>query len=620
MTKIQLKPYLTVRRKGGSLRIGTVPPRGIEIEKAPPELDRLVELLSSPASAREVATRMAGVAEVDEAGWAEVIEQLCDAGVVGPVVPSESRYARHLLYFDLIGLDAEQAQQRLRTAKVAVVGTGGIGSNVATLLAAAGVGELVLTDGDVIEVSNLTRQFLYGESTVGSYKVDAAVTRLAELNSEVKVTALRTAATEELFREQLRDCDVVVVSADSPDELHQWIDDGARDNGYAYLAAGYIEAYGSVGPVVIPGLTACYACLIAQGEEVTDDSVEDGQSRNLNLGHQAASYGPLNLTVAAIAANEVIRLLTGAPSSVAGRRVLVDSQGYSLTTEDFERISGCPACGGIEPRASWRDAVETITLEDVYRDTRTDASINAVVLDDFLLDLALEDQVTTALDYGCGTGEQALALARRGVQVLAFDPSAQMVEVLGSRLADESGLAVQTSTDAAALVGSAQVDLVMCSNVLDHVHPDDLDEVLAFLRVHTASSGRAIITVPHPVKDGATWIRAGRDDGWDYREIRLREYFEEGVVSKHRETATGDVAMRSIKTYHRTIESYAGAFLRHGFTIVGLHEPQPQEWAAEEFPEIWAKTTRIPYFLTFVLRPSDAWHQAPAIHRARERG
>lgn len=138
--RVQLKPYLYTWRAGSTLRIGNMPPNGVEVEDAPGELDDLIRMLSRPGTIAEVADRLAGRAGIDETGWTQTIQQLIDAGVVGPHIPQTSRYARHFLYFDLLGLDPETAQRQISTSRVAVVGCGGIGSSVATLLTGAGVG------------------------------------------------------------------------------------------------------------------------------------------------------------------------------------------------------------------------------------------------------------------------------------------------------------------------------------------------------------------------------------------------------------------------------------------------------------------------------------------------
>ncbi|SKG08172.1 TOMM precursor leader peptide-binding protein [Mycobacteroides abscessus] len=601
MSKIQLKPYLNTRRFGTTLRIGHMPPRGIEIEDAPAELDHAVDLLSRPTTRSEASRTLRDLTNIRIEDCVALIDQLIDAGVVGEVIPDDDRYARHLLYYDLLGAEPLEAQRQLKDATVAVVGTGGIGSNVATLLVAAGVGHIIITDGDTVELTNLTRQFLYDESSVGQFKVDAATVRLSAINSEVRVTSFNTAATETLFLERLAGCDVVIVSADSPDEIHEWLDNGARLHGYAYLAAGYIESFGTVGPLVLPGSTACYSCMGSQHEL---DSEELGP--DLNRGLQAASYGALNLLVAAIAANETIRLITGERCETADRRLLIDSRNYSMTSEDFVKSSACAACGTLPPHCRGDSAMRHETLESVYADARSEASINAVVLDEFLHDLARVKTGDKILDFGCGTGDQAFLAAAAGAMVTAYDPSVEMMSTLRSRIetrGDSAQIHTVCSEAQAATLGP--FDLVMCTNVLDHIDPADIRAVVQWLKDQIAPGGRAIITVPHPIKDGGVWIRDIEGDMWVYREMRLHEYFEEGQIVKHREDMHGDLALRAVKTYHRTIETYTNLFISIGLTISGIYEPRPEPESSSEFPIIWAKTSKVPYFLTFELRSSN---------------
>lgn len=93
------------------------------------------------------------------------------------------RYSRHLLIPE-VGMGG---QRRLKEASVLVIGVGGLGSPAAQYLAAAGVGRLGLVDFDVVSESNLQRQVLYGSASVGQRKVEAARTRLADLNPEIQI-------------------------------------------------------------------------------------------------------------------------------------------------------------------------------------------------------------------------------------------------------------------------------------------------------------------------------------------------------------------------------------------------------------------------------------------------
>jgi molybdopterin/thiamine biosynthesis adenylyltransferase/ubiquinone/menaquinone biosynthesis C-methylase UbiE len=503
----------------------------------------------------------------------------------------------------MVGVDHARAQLRLGAATVGVVGAGGIGSNVASLLATAGIGHLVLTDGDHVELGNLTRQCLYDESVVGEPKVLAAARRLRLLNSSVEVTPVTEAAHRGLFDDHLAGCDIVVLSADSPDELHEWIDDAARRLGFAYLAAGYIEAVGSVGPLVIPGHTACYECFRRVGELEQHLAPGEQPGPNLNAGMQAGSYGPLNFLVASIAANEVVRCLLGAECASAATRLMITSTSYRVHTEHFNRLDECKACGQVTPSARWEGAVPQVTLEDVYDSDREKDSVNAVLLDDLMERLISVNDGTTALDFGCGSGAQALMLARRGATVSAFDTSRQMLQILDAKTPPELRPRINALSELSALDGlEATFDVIVCNNVLDHV--SDLDELVARLRRVAATGAQVIVTVPHPIKDGARWRRTRSGDRWEYDEMVLEQYFNEGPVTKHRENAAGETVIAGITTNHRTVDTYFTTFRKHGFDVTALHEPQPPAGTVVTHPEIWAKTSRLPYFLVFVLRPS----------------
>src|SRR4028119_2381796 len=93
------------------------------------------------------------------------------------------RYGRHLIMPE-VGLEG---QEKLKAAKILMVGAGGLGSPSAVYLAASGIGEMTIIDPDVVDVSNLQRQILHDSSSVGVPKVESAKKRIAEVNPNVKV-------------------------------------------------------------------------------------------------------------------------------------------------------------------------------------------------------------------------------------------------------------------------------------------------------------------------------------------------------------------------------------------------------------------------------------------------
>ena len=171
--------YLSVLQLDGDVLVGALPPRAVKIEDAPPGLPELLAYLSVPRTRDEAIAHAVRLANLDKDQARQLLGELLEAGVLATDdLDSTSRYARHLLYYDLIGANGSEAQEMLAGATVGLVGTGGIGTNLATTLVAAGVGTIVFSDGDDVELSNLTRQTLFDEGAVGRPKVEVAAERL----------------------------------------------------------------------------------------------------------------------------------------------------------------------------------------------------------------------------------------------------------------------------------------------------------------------------------------------------------------------------------------------------------------------------------------------------------
>src|SRR5471030_2503953 len=120
------------------------------------------------------------------------------------------RYARHLVLREIGG----PGQQALKAARVAIVGAGGLGAPAALYLAAAGVGRIALIDADIVSLSNLQRQVLYGGKDLGALKVAVAAERLHETNPHVKIEVVAEALDEANARTLLAGADVVLDGTD----------------------------------------------------------------------------------------------------------------------------------------------------------------------------------------------------------------------------------------------------------------------------------------------------------------------------------------------------------------------------------------------------------------------
>jgi adenylyltransferase/sulfurtransferase len=240
-----------------------------------------------------------------------------------------ARYSRHLLLPE-IGL---AGQQRLRAAKVLIVGTGGLGAPLALYLAAAGVGTLGLVDFDLVEASNLQRQIIHGTRDIDRPKVASARDRVKNLNPDVKVVEHRTRLCAENAFDILRDYDIVADGTDNY-QTRYLVND-------ACVLLGLPNVYGSVfrfegqASVFYAKEGPCYRCLYPAPPPpgLVPSCAEGGV------------MGVLPGIVGTIQAAEVIKLLIGGDGGLIGRLLLFDAWRMRFRELKLEKDPSCPICG-----------------------------------------------------------------------------------------------------------------------------------------------------------------------------------------------------------------------------------------------------------------------------------
>lgn len=238
------------------------------------------------------------------------------------------RYSRQLV---IPGVGPE-GQEKLKAAKVAVVGAGGLGNIVMAYLAGAGVGELGVFDFGPVELSNLHRQFVYGTGDVGGLKTELAARRLAEINPAVKVAAREGMLTPENMKNALSGYDFV---ADCTDNFtaRAAINRTCLELGKTYAHAAVYQLEGQLA-VFSPGRGACLACLSPDLEEAEPQACAE-----------AGVMGPAAGAVASMQALEVLKLILGF-ETLKDRFVMLDFRLGSFHTAVLERRPDCPVCGG----------------------------------------------------------------------------------------------------------------------------------------------------------------------------------------------------------------------------------------------------------------------------------
>jgi molybdopterin-synthase adenylyltransferase len=277
-----------------------------------------------------------------------LVERLHGGGLLSGA--QAERYDRQLVYWaDLAGPEesADLLQRRLAEAKVVVLGCGGLGSWAAAGLACAGVGELVLVDDDRVETSNLNRQLLFGEADLGGAKVDVAARALVRHNSELRVTGVRRRVSGP---GDLEDClggaSFLIAAADWPPyRLQRWVNRACLDAGVAYVTAGQFLPRVRIGPLVVPGGSACWECIERQARDEHPDY--DEVATRPPRASTAATLGAASGIVGSLMAMEAIHYLTGAVDpATTGTSIVVDLRTLELAREQLRADPNCPSCGG----------------------------------------------------------------------------------------------------------------------------------------------------------------------------------------------------------------------------------------------------------------------------------
>ncbi|MFN3521361.1 MAG: HesA/MoeB/ThiF family protein [Phenylobacterium sp.] len=235
------------------------------------------------------------------------------------------RYARHLVLREVGG----PGQQKLKAARVLVVGAGGLGAPVSLYLAAAGVGTIILVDPDAVDASNLQRQVIYDEADLGRPKVEAAAERLGLLNPHVEVRGVRAALTERNARELVVEADLVLDGTD--DFATRFAVNAACVAEGRPLVSGAIGRW--TGQVGVFGSAPCYRCLVP---EIPPDA---------ETCSAVGVVGALAGVIGSMMALEAIKLITGAGEPLAGRLLIFDGLSGETRTVRVGADPACEVCG-----------------------------------------------------------------------------------------------------------------------------------------------------------------------------------------------------------------------------------------------------------------------------------
>ncbi len=239
------------------------------------------------------------------------------------------RYSRHIILKDLGGT----GQQKIKDAKVLVVGAGGLGSPAAFYLAAAGVGTLGLVDSDHVDLTNLQRQILHTTEDTGRPKVDSAREKLEAMNPNVEVKTYNQYLNKDNVEAIIADYDIIVDGVDNFPTRYL-LNDACVMAGKPLVEAGIMQFSGQL-TTIMPGEGPCYRCIFA--EPPKEGAIPSCQ--------EAGVLGAIAGTIGTLQATEVLKLITGIGRPLVGRMLVYDAKDLSFREVEVKKSDNCDVCG-----------------------------------------------------------------------------------------------------------------------------------------------------------------------------------------------------------------------------------------------------------------------------------
>ncbi|WP_436873278.1 molybdopterin-synthase adenylyltransferase MoeB [Kosakonia sacchari] len=238
------------------------------------------------------------------------------------------RYNRQII---LRGFDFD-GQERLKAARVLVVGLGGLGCAAAQYLAAAGIGQMTLLDFDTVALSNLQRQTLHSDADIGVAKVDSARESLLRINPNVHYTAINALLDDTALLTQIAAHDLVLDCTDNV-AIRNQLNAGCFQHRVPLVSGAAIRMEGQISVFTWGENDPCYRCLSRLFGDNALTCVEAGV------------MAPLVGVIGSLQAMEAIKVLAHYGTPAAGKIVMYDAMTCQFREMKLLRNSACEVCG-----------------------------------------------------------------------------------------------------------------------------------------------------------------------------------------------------------------------------------------------------------------------------------
>lgn len=243
-------------------------------------------------------------------------------------VIQNERYLRQIILPNF----GEIGQKKLAAARVLIIGVGGLGSIAAMYLASTGVGKIILSDYDRVEISNLHRQIAHRNVDLGRLKVASARDTLLALNPEIEVIAIPYVLENDELATEIAKCNVVIDACDNF-ETRFALNIICHQLSVPLISGAATGMLGQITLFTYQSETACYQCLYPN------------IGNNIETCSNSGIFPPLVGIIGASQAAETIKLILGMGESLSGKLLLFDAMSMEWRTLNLKRDPACTICG-----------------------------------------------------------------------------------------------------------------------------------------------------------------------------------------------------------------------------------------------------------------------------------
>lgn len=339
---IGINPLFPLYIKNNSIQLGNLPLTGKYIDHPDQNLIALFKYVSNSDRTMQEILSFLKQNGLEESAGGDVIHTLINNGFFVKKTDSLNvEKNREALFFSTFkgvntGIDT---YDELSNKHVTIVGIGAIGTIILESLTRAGVSNFTLIDFDIVEKSNLQRQVLFDFDDIGKQKVNVAKEKILMINPNVKVNIEAVDILSNQFTIP-KETDLIVCTADSSvKDIRQKINKLSIQEKLPVVFAGFSEYLGIIGPLIVPGKTACWECIVNNIGELYED---------LNKDRIIPSFGALCNVIGSVLSVELIKYFTKiADCKIIGQELIYDIINSNITEHKWSKDPRCRICGEI---------------------------------------------------------------------------------------------------------------------------------------------------------------------------------------------------------------------------------------------------------------------------------